>query len=373
MLYIHIPYCHHKCTYCGFYSVAGRNDMESYVEAVCKELGMRSCGEHLKTVYFGGGTPSLLPLPLIRRIVGTIRDCFDVSKLEEVTIEANPENLTPEYLAELYDLHFFNRISIGVQSFHDKELHTLNRVHNVHQAIAAVVNTERAGFNNVSIDLIMGLPGQTADSWKKNLDTVGELLKLNCVRHLSCYELTVESGSILERQLRMGRVELSSDEVLVAQYQILLDWCMENGFVQYEVSNFCIPGWHSRHNSRYWNRTPYLGVGAAAHSFDGTMRRWNIADTKRYISGVMSGSIPCEKEMLTDDDAYNEYVMTSLRTVTGIEKAMVAEKYRNYLSQKIYPFVNNGFVTETQTHYRPTAEGLIRADGIAASLFYSKG
>lgn len=369
MLYIHIPYCHHKCTYCGFYSVAGRRDTEPYVDALCRELVARKTDKPLKTIYFGGGTPSVLTARQLARIVQTIGENYNLSQLEEATLEANPENLTTEYLADLADMHFFNRLSIGIQSFDDAELHLLNRVHNSLQARQAVADAADAGFGNISVDLIMGLPGQTAEAWHCNLDALAGLLTISAVKHLSCYELTLEPGSILERQIAQGRVALADDDTLAAQYALLLEWCAANGFEQYEVSNFSRPGFRSRHNSRYWNRTPYIGAGAAAHSFDGTVRRWNLPDVEQYITGAASGQIPFEEERLTQDDAYNEYVMTALRTVEGIDKAMVAEPYRKGLAEKIQPFVSKALVTETPTHYRPTPSGLLRADGIAVALF----
>lgn len=369
MLYIHIPYCHHKCTYCGFYSVAGHRDTEAYVDALCRELAMRKSGSPLKTIYFGGGTPTLLPLHQLQKIVETIRRCYDVSEVEEVTIEANPENLTPDYLRGLREMGFFNRLSIGIQSFNDGELRLLNRVHNSRQAVDAIVDASNCGFGNISVDLIMGLPGQDADGWKKNLDVLSKVLDISMVKHLSCYELTVEKGSILERQIEMGRVALADDETLADQYDTFLEWCRDNGFEQYEVSNFCKPGYKSRHNSRYWNRTPYIGVGAAAHSFDGNRRRWNMSDVNSYIAGASKGEIPHEEEMLTAADAYNEYVMTALRTVDGIDKSLVAPENGEHLSRSVQRFVDEGFIAETTTHYRPTPKGLLQADGIAASLF----
>ena len=369
MLYIHIPYCHHKCTYCGFYSIAGHRDHAAYVDALCRELAMRKSDKPLKTIYFGGGTPTLLSLEQLQKIVDTIRQSFDLSQVEEVTIEANPENLTDDYLSGLQKMHFFNRLSIGIQSFNDAELRILNRVHTSRQAKEAIANAAHSGFDNISVDLIMGLPGQSAEGWKRNLDILSNILEFNSVRHLSCYELTVEKGSILERQIQMGRVVMADDDTLGVQYDMLMDWCSRNGFEQYEVSNFCWPGYRSRHNSRYWNRTPYIGVGAAAHSFDGDKRRWNLPDIEKYIDGALKGTVPYEEESLTAADAYNEYVMTSLRTVEGIRKEAVSPEYQSILAKSIQPFVDNGLVEETSTHYRPTAEGILRADGIAASLF----
>lgn len=369
MLYLHIPYCRHKCTYCGFYSVAGHRDMEAYVTSLCSEIAARSTGKPLKTVYFGGGTPSLLSLGQLERVTEAICAGFDTDSVEEATIEMNPDNMCREYLDGIASLHFFNRISIGVQSFSDSELKMLNRVHSSRQAVDAINNAADAGFDNLSVDLMMGLPNPGSVGLQYSLERLGELLPMGVIKHLSCYELTVEPGTILERQLKMGRLQLPEDEEVAAQYDTLRNWCAANGFEQYEVSNYSRPGWRSLHNSRYWNRTPYIGVGAAAHSFDGERRRWNLADIASYIDGAGKGSVPFEEELLTEDDAYNEYIMTALRTVEGIEKSAVPAGRMGYLSERIEPFVRKGLITDTPTHYVPTADALLQADGIAATLF----
>lgn len=245
----------------------------------------------------------------------------------------------------------------------------LNRVHTAKQAMEAVHNAAVAGFDNISVDLIMGLPGQTERGWQANLDTLASLSDVAAVKHLSCYELTVEEGSILERQLAMGRLKMPDETVVEREYGLLYAWCETNDFEQYEVSNFCRPGFRSRHNSRYWNRTPYIGIGASAHSFDGTIRRWNIADAVRYTSGAATGDIPFESEVLSERDAYNEYVMTALRTVEGIEKKMVPEPWRERLALAAKPYIANGLLTEDEECYKPTRSGLLHADGIAAAMF----
>lgn len=373
MLYVHIPYCHHKCTYCAFYSVARPKDTDSYVDALCLELKARKTDTPLRTVYFGGGTPTMLTLEQLHRIVDTIRDGYNLSLLEEATIEANPENLVPEYLEGLANLHFFNRISIGIQSFSDDELKMLNRVHTSQQAYSAILNVAAAGFDNVSVDLIMGLPHPYGVGLQYSLDHLDEFLPLGVIKHLSCYELTVEPGTMLERQLKTGRLQLCYDEDLASQYDMLLSWCQNNGFEQYEVSNFGKPGYHSRHNSRYWNRTPYIGVGAGAHSFDGSNRRWNLPDISRYIIGAGAGNIPFEEEKLTSADAFNEYIMTALRTVNGVDKnvlaSLVSTAELEGIKPKIDRLVKIGLIAETETHFQPTSSGLLQADGIAASLF----
>ena len=367
MIYIHVPFCHRKCTYCAFYSVVAPAARQAYVDALCRELAMRSHEmEHpIGTVYFGGGTPTMLTPAQLGQIIGTLQSHYDLSALGETTVEANPEDLTPDYLAALRALGFFNRISIGVQSFSDDDLRLLNRRHNASQAIEAVCNAHAAGFENICIDLIYGIPRQPAGQWLANLEQAARLP----VVHLSAYSLTVEPGTILQKQTDSGRLSMPADDETRARYDALTRWAQGNGFVQYEISNFCRPGFKSRHNSRYWDRTPYLGVGAAAHSFDGLRRRWNVADADRYVASVSSGHIAHQEEELTLKDACNEYVMTSLRTTSGIDKHLLPIPFRARIAREIRRFVENGLLTETPTHYVPTPQGLLHADGIAAELF----
>ncbi|MBR6992387.1 MAG: radical SAM family heme chaperone HemW [Bacteroidales bacterium] len=367
MLYVHIPYCHRKCTYCAFYSTVTAEGHQAYVDAICLELKRRrhSLEKPLRTVYFGGGTPTLLSVAQLAQIVEAIRNNYDTTALEETTIEANPEDLTVAYLSDLRQLDFFNRISIGVQSFHDADLRLLNRRHDSRQAQEALENAAAAGFSNLSVDLIYGLPNQSLEAWLDNLHH----LENSPVHHLSAYSLTVEEGTMLHQQIGQGRVVPCDEDTSLSHYQALLRWAADHDFHQYEISNFARPGHTAVHNSRYWNRTPYLGVGAAAHSFDGLNRRWNVADTRRYIHSVMSGPIEHEEEELTLKDAHNEYLMTALRTVAGIDKKLVAAPFANRLQHDIQRFVATGLILDTPTHYRPTPEGLLHADGIAAELF----
>ena len=419
MIYIHIPFCHRKCTYCAFYSKPialknssalthssvskadsspnlgeqpeilpasvpasdrgshsspklgevpeGRRSVSRYVDALCRELVMRrhTMPASVRTVYFGGGTPSILTIPQLAQIIDTLRAHYDLSAREECTLEANPEDLTPEYLARLQALGFFNRISIGVQSLQDDELRLIGRRHTTAQAVGAVHDAVSAGFDNVSIDLIYGIPSQSDASWRDTLRQVAALP----VTHLSAYALTVEPGTILEKQIGQGRVPAVDDDQAVGHYKTLLAWAAEQGFRQYEISNFAREGYRSRHNSRYWDRTPYLGVGAAAHSFDGEYRRWNVADVQQYCSLLETGHEPHDEEQLTLRDAHNEYLMTALRTVEGIDKSLVPKPFYKSLQSKIGKYLSASLVEDTGTHYRPTAEGLLQADGIAAELF----
>lgn len=370
MIYIHIPYCHRKCTYCAFYSIARPGSTDRYVAALCAEIGQRKLffGQERHTpatLYFGGGTPSMLTFEQFAQIKEALSRSFDLSLLQEATLEANPEDLTPQYLDQIQALGLFNRLSIGVQSFLDTDLRLLNRRHNGQQAIQAIRNARQAGFQNISIDLIYGLPGQGLEAWQCNLEQAQDLP----VSHLSAYALTIEPGTMLAQQVEDGRVVPANEETALSHYEALLRWCDCHGFEQYEISNFCRNGLRSQHNSRYWNSTPYLGIGAAAHSFDGHARRWNVADARRYADTCLAGNAEHESETLTPADTYNEYIMTALRTPNGICMRLIPEIFRTHLDRSIRRFISAGLIEATDTHYRPTAAGLLQADGIAAELF----
>ena len=351
MIYIHVPFCHRKCTYCAFYSkpVGIQDGVSTYVDALVEEMRKRRHEQNhaIRTVYFGGGTPSILPLNELERIVRALHECFDLSQVEEVTLEANPEDLTANYLQGLRSLDFFNRLSIGIQSLDDAVLRLIGRRHTAAQALAAVENAHGAGFGNLSVDFIYGLP---ADFQFSDID-------FQLVSHVSAYALTVEPGTALAVQVEQGRVALPDEEEVVRQYHALHQRLLSAGFLQYEVSNYARPGFESKHNSRYWDRTPYLGLGPGAHSFDGVHRRWNKPD----------GSFG--EETLTEADAYNEFLMTALRTTRGLSLGQVPGKYKERLHRGMQPYVDCGWIIRNDCFYTPTEEGLLHADGIAAALF----
>ncbi len=375
MLYLHIPYCRRKCSYCAFYSRPRASVEDCYIEALCKEISLR-CHElsdsneqrhTLRTIYIGGGTPSLLSPAQLQTLQACIAQHFDLSRVEEVTLECNPESLTTDYLQTLKAMGFVDRLSIGIQSFDDDTLRRINRLHNGSQAIRAVETARHNGFDNISIDLIYGLPGQSNEQWQHNLS----LLETLRPEHLSCYSLTVEPDSMLQKQITQGSVPPPIESEALQQYDMLLSWTAAHGYEQYEISNFCRPGRQSCHHSRYWTRTPYLGCGAAAHSFDGKHRRWNPADTELYIKS-MALDVCYEEENLTATDQYNETIMLGLRTTAGIAKEFIDTKWRTQLHNALQPFILNGLIKETATHYRPTSEGLLHADGIRGKLFRTK-
>lgn len=371
MVYIHIPYCRRRCTYCAFYSQTVRGDIDRYLAALAAEIAARSDGHAVRTLYLGGGTPSTLSARQLDMLFNALAKGYDLGRLEECTLECNPEDLTPQYLADLRALGLVNRLSIGLQSFDDGILRLVNRVHTASTAVDALRHAAEAGFDNLSVDLIYGLPTQTVGHFGRDLQRIATLAGEGIgIRHLSCYALSIEPGTILEHQIAAGRIAVADDDTVAAQYDTLLRWCSDTGFMQYEVSNFCLDGYASKHNSRYWNRTPYTGYGAAAHSFDGLTRRWNVADKQRYIEAVESG-LPChESETLSADDAYNEYLMTALRTTRGVLKSMVDSAFRDELATAMRPYVDAGWIVDTPLAYRPTPHGLLHADGIAASLFH---
>lgn len=376
MLYIHIPFCHRKCSYCAFYSKVTQDDKQHYVDALCREIRLRSkadsavkYGSKLHTVYFGGGTPSMLVVGQLGQIVETIRQCYDLSELEEATLECNPEDITGDFLHQLCRLDFFNRLSLGVQTLNDEALQMLNRRHSSQQALNAIQYIADAGIPHLSVDLIYGLPGQSVEMWTEDLERLGNFKYFESVDHLSAYALTIESGTMLEYQIAKGLVLPPSDDLQIKQYETLLKKARSMGFLQYEISNFERNNGHSRHNSRYWQRIPYMGIGASAHSFDGCSRRWNVSDIQQYIAGVENNGSYYDFETLSDRDAFNEYVMTSLRTSRGIEKKMIDDVFMTHLNNRIGKFIVKGWLVETEKGFVPTPKGLLMADGMAVELF----
>lgn len=323
-IYIHIPFCRQRCSYCAFYSSTLYNIQERYVDALCREIVMRKnyTKEDIATIYLGGGTPSTLTMQQLRKICSTIYDTYTIAENPEVTIECNPDDLTPEFLAELRELPF-NRISMGIQSFDDVQLKRLGRRHNAEKARQAVKNARAAGYCNISIDLMFALPGSTMESWQHDLESAISLKP----DHLSAYNLMYEEGTPLYRALERGDFAELSEEENVEQFQMLIRLIKEAGYRHYEISNFAMPGKESRHNSSYWNDTPYIGCGAAAHSYDGLSREWNIADIKEYIKGIESGERNFEVEILTEEERYNDTVLTRLRTADGIPLAWMNKKF----------------------------------------------
>ena len=316
-LYIHVPFCKSRCIYCDFYSTTlGQDTMASYIEALEREMSLRIQyikGTRVHTIYIGGGTPSLLPSHLLRELFDAILHEFSLDEDAEVTIEANPDDVTPDWLQGLEGTPV-NRISMGAQTFDDKLLNLLGRRHNAQQVRDAVRLCKEAGIGNISLDLIYGLPKQTMDDWQSDVE---QALSLG-IKHLSAYALSIEPGTPLDSSPYKGELEgVHYEELSRRMYDHLMSATDKAGFLHYEISNFALPGFHSRHNSSYWQSTPYLGLGAGAHSYDGhRSRRANLPDIKAYIAA--KGDVPHETETLSDETLYNEFIMTRLRTSGGI-------------------------------------------------------
>ena len=371
-IYIHIPFCKQRCRYCAFYSSTLYNIREAYVDALCKELLMRKeyiAGEIVGTIYLGGGTPSTLTMEQLKRICGTIYNNYPVTDAPEVTIECNPDDLTTEFLEQLKGLPF-NRISMGIQSFNDAQLMRLGRRHTAEAARQAVANTRAAGYSNISIDLMFALPGSSRAEWQETLDTAIALRP----EHLSAYNLMYEEGTPLYRDLKEGKVTELSEEENLEQFSMLIDSMRAAGYRHYEISNFALPGRESRHNSSYWNDTPYIGCGASAHSYNGSSRQWNIADIKEYIKGVENGTLNFEVEHLNEVERYNDAILTRLRTADGLPLAWMREKFSDrlntYMLRTAKKEIALGNLKETNGHLSLTEKGIFISDAVIRELIY---
>lgn len=326
-IYIHIPYCSQKCIYCNFYSIATKKSKDNYIRALVKEIEKRNnyLSAPIKTLYFGGGTPTCLNKEQITQIIFALKENFDLSHLEEATIEANPEDANPEFLQHLLNLGF-NRISYGIQSFNDDDLKLLNRRHNSKTAINAIELSRKVGFSNISFDLMFNLPNMTLEKWEKNLEKAIELNP----EHLSCYSLTVEEGTMLDKLVNKKVISLPYENESIIQFNKTKSYLEQAGFEHYEISNYCKPGFKSKHNSSYWRAEEYLGLGAAAHSFNISSRSWNPENIEEYISNINNNISPFT-EILSEEDKYNEYIMLSLRTKEGIDEKYIENNFPQYL------------------------------------------
>lgn len=372
-LYIHIPFCESKCIYCDFYSMANNNHLiDKYINALLVEAVLRKNelnSETITTVYLGGGTPSLLSITQLSKLVNGLKKVFDFSEVEEFTIEVNPDDVTAYYIQQAKSLGI-NRVSMGVQSFNDEDLRFINRRHTVKQATDAIHIIKKAGIDNISIDLIYGIPGQNIEIWKNNVDTAISL----SVQHISAYTLMYEEGTRLSVMRSLGKITEVDDDVVAAMYDYLVAQLKSNGYTHYEISNFALPGLHSRHNSSYWNLTPYLGLGVAAHSFDGTVRRFNPSNLKKYLDTLGEGKLCVEVEKITKAEKYDEYVMLRLRTADGIDADELMhrfdEEYYQFFIEKTKPLVSEGsLINENGRYYIPENHIMI-SDNITCDLLW---
>ncbi len=370
-IYIHVPFCRQACHYCDFHFSTNTKLKAQLVDAIVKEIAQRHeylPTKSISTIYFGGGTPSLLSKDEISKILDAIHSHFDVDRETEITLEANPDDITPDVLREWNSLGI-NRLSIGIQSFLDEQLKWMNRAHNAEEALRSVKSAQEAGINNITIDLIYGLPGLTMTEWEDELARVVDME----VPHVSAYCLTVESGTALGHWVAKGKEKPIDEEAANAQFLIMVDVFSRSGLEQYEVSNFGKVGFYSRHNTSYWKGVPYLGLGPSAHSFDGRNRGWNLANNPAFIKAIDAGETPFTPEKLSTTDRLNEYIMTGLRTKWGIDFQVIQERFdfdfEGQYRDVIDTIVEKGWASLTDGNLVLTRKGLFRADGIASDFF----
>lgn len=368
-IYIHIPFCRKACHYCNFHFSTSAANISEMVKAIITEAELRKnyLQETVETIYFGGGTPSLLAQGDARWMMDRLRELFPVAEGAEVTLEANPDDITADKLVQWKSIGI-NRLSIGIQSFFDEDLRWMNRAHNAVQAVDSLQLAARY-FKNITIDLIYGTPTLPDEKWKLNVE---KAIELN-IPHLSCYALTVEPRTALDKMIQLQKKENVEPEKQARHFELLMQWTKEAGYEHYEISNFAKPGARSKHNSSYWSGRPYLGLGPSAHSYNGNERQWNVSNNALYLKSIEQDVIPFEKEILTDTQKLNEYVMTSLRTMEGLSLDHVSRYWSNETAVAIKKdaaiFLNEGRMTASGDHLILTDEGKFLADGIAAELF----
>lgn len=367
-LYIHIPFCKSRCIYCDFYSTTALPQRQQYVDALCEEIAQRAHGLRARTIYIGGGTPSQLTEGQLCQIFDSIALHCIVEEGAEVTIEANPDDVTEQFAALLSRLPV-NRVSMGVQTFDDERLHFLSRRHCAGQAREAVARLRSAGISNISIDLMFGFPGETLEQWQSD---ISEALKLK-VPHLSAYSLMYEEGTRLTQMRDSGVVEELPDTLTSAMYSCLCDRLAEAGYEHYEISNFAMPGYRSRHNSSYWDATPYVGVGAAAHSYDGaSLRSFNTPSLYEYLRQASSGAFCPEEEHLTEGQLYDERVMTRLRTAEGLDMEALRRDFgasvHDYCLRMARPHLQRGLLRLSEGRLSLTRDGLFVSDDVMSDL-----
>jgi oxygen-independent coproporphyrinogen-3 oxidase len=369
-LYIHIPFCRKACHYCNFHFSTSLQNAQEVLKAIETEIALRSSEveEEIKTIYFGGGTPSLIDVNAIESILNQIGKHFVIHQDAEITLEANPDDINKIKATSWKEIGI-NRFSLGIQSFEDDYLQWMNRAHNASQCFEAIDIIRETGFENFSIDLIYGTPGQTKEGWIKDLQTAIDLK----IPHLSCYALTIEEKTALHHLIEKGVKEGVSPDEQAERFQLLMELSSSAAYHHYEISNLALTGFESKHNSAYWEGIPYLGIGPSAHSYDGKIRKWNIANNMIYTNGILNNAPQFEEELLSDNDQFNEYCMTAIRRSKGIEKQKIILLGGNNrllaMNEMIKPYIKSGKVIEDHDGWKLTNEGKFFADGIAASLF----
>ena len=370
-IYIHIPFCKQACNYCDFHFSTSMKKKEEMVLALAKEIAIRKnefANQMVETIYFGGGTPSVLQIADLRFLIEEVFKNYNVIDNPEITIEANPDDLSEEQIMELSKTNI-NRLSIGIQSFFEEDLKMMNRAHNSAEAKKCLEIATRY-FDNISLDLIYGVPGMSNEKWQQNIETA---LSFG-IPHISSYALTVEPKTALKKLIQTGEIAEPKDEVASEHFMILVETLENNGFVHYELSNFGKPDFFSKNNSAYWLGKKYIGIGPSAHSYDGISRSWNIANNTLYLKSIQNNELPAETEKLSVEDRYNEYIMTGLRTIWGVSLDRIVsefgQNFLDYLLKQAQKFLNDDLLFIENNILKPTPKGKFLTDGIASDLFY---
>ena len=372
MIYLHIPFCKQKCSYCNFHFSTSFNLKDEMLLAIKKEIGLRKDeleNKTIKSLYLGGGTPSVLSVDEIKSLIDEFQKYFSFDKNIEITLESNPDDLNKNFLRELSQTEV-NRLSIGTQSFFDEDLRLMNRAHNASEAESSIKRAQDFGLENISIDLIYGSPTSNFEIWKENLDKTIELQ----VPHVSSYALTVEPKTALEKWIENGKVPAPEETEQNQEFHYMSDFLKKNGFDHYEISNFGKPGFHSKHNSAYWKSEPYLGIGPSAHSYNGNLERsWNMANNPLYIKNINQNIIPKETEILSEKDRFNEMMMIGLRTIWGVDLNKVNQNFSSeiidYFNKESNSKIEDGLLTIENNHLKIPEKHWFLADGIASDLF----
>lgn len=371
-IYFHIPFCKQKCNYCDFYSRSDSNGINELVKYEIQEFLLRKDylnNELIETIYFGGGTPSLLSINHISELLNCVRQHFQVSAQCEITFEANPDDLTDVYLKSLYDCGI-NRLSIGIQSFNDKVLKFLGRRHSSKKLNYIIENAKKIGFGNISVDLIFGIPGMELSTY---IDSLSQVIQLN-IQHISAYSLTISEGTLFYKMMKNNTLSEINEENLLIQFNTTIDTLSEHGFFHYEISNYAKDGYKSRHNCSYWEDIKYLGIGPSAHSYNMVSRQWNISDTSKYCSKINQSQSFYEVEYLTHNDKFNEYVITGLRTSNGVSKRYINENFDErictHFTKEVNKLLNDNLIYVVEDRIVLTRKGILISDFILRNFYY---
>ena len=369
-IYIHIPFCKKACHYCNFHFSTNQNSKSAFIEAVCRELILRKseyASDEIQSIYFGGGTPTVLDVTELNTILKTVYKNYKVSETAEITLEANPDDLDLEKIKQLSNTKI-NRLSIGIQSFHESELSAMNRAHNAEDA-RKCLELATTYFDNITIDLMFGMPTMSIELWRQNLRIAFEF----GIKHLSCYSLTVEPKTALEHFIKKGSHPPMDDELAAQHFEVLLEETSAHGLTHYETCSFGHPDYFSKHNTSYWLGKTYMGVGPSAHSFDGSKRSWNVSNNSKYIKALEVDKLPFESEVLSVENRFNEYIMTGLRTIWGISLGKIEADYgvkiKDHLLQNSKKFISSNTLVIEDNHLKITTSGKFLSDGIASDLF----